>query len=465
MKTTSLIQRAIIAVLLIEFCCALIFSGTSIWHEWRVRIRALDVAIRGRADSLIGAVQDVEDPGNQIKVDPQEFMPPSDDVYAVYTPNGQLVGASEHAPANLVSLSKEGLHNATVGYHQYRVLQQNAMRIIDREETGGVGRKRPVIVVYAARTDHIWHEVRDAAGFYILMSLTLLCATTAILIYFLRRLLTPLRELAVQAAAIRTESPAFEPPASAMRIRELTPLADALSATITRLRLAFEKEHRFINDAAHELKTSVAVVRSTIQLLSMRNRSPEEYQHGLDQALNDNQRTEELVSQMLTLASASERSEEPLVNVDLGEEVASALKAIASFAEHKGVPLVPSLAQDQKVWLPQNAVQILVSNLVMNAVQHSPRGSDVYVAVRPGRNGDSRAVLEVRDSGSGIAPQNLSHVFERFFREDPSRSRETGGAGLGLAICKSIVESAGGAIELQSIQGQGTMVTVSFWPA
>jgi len=464
MKTASLIRRAMIAVLLIELCCALTFAGTSIWHEWRVRLRALDITINGRSDSLIGAVQDKEDPAAHVMVDPQEFNPSPNDVYAVYNQDGQLVGESENASASLISLGSDGFRNASIGDHRYRVMQKNALRIIDRDETNGVGRKRPVIVVYAATADYVWHEVGEAAGFYILVSLVLLFLTAAILIYFLRRLLAPLRDLALHAAAIRADSLTFEPPSSVLRIHELTPLADALSKTITRLRLAFEKEQRFINDAAHELKTAVAVVRSTIQLLSMRSRTPEEYQQGLEQALNDNQRVEELVAQMLTLARASERAEEMLVNVDLGREVASTLKAIGSIAEHKGIQIVPSLAHDVKVQLPQNAVQILVSNFVMNAVQHSARGSEVRVAVRQGQEDEKKAVLEVEDFGSGIAPQNLPHVFDRFFREDPSRSRETGGIGLGLAICKSIVESAGGVIELESTQGKGTTVIARFRP-
>lgn len=462
MRTVSLIRRAILAVLLAELCCVLIFAATSVWHEWRIRVRALDTSIQGRADSLIGAVQDKDDPGAHLKVDPEEFKPSPNDAYAVYNLDGRLVGTSEDAPAKLIYLGKDGFRNTTIDHHSYRVVQEHAMRIIDREETGGIGRKRPVIVVYAARADHIWHEVWDASGFYSLVSLVLLCATAVILIYFLRRLLTPLHELALQAAAIQTDSLIFEPPPSVLRVRELTPLADALSKMITRLRLAFEKEQQFINDAAHELKTAVAVVRSTIQLLSMRSRTVGEYQQGLDQVLADNQRVEALVAQMLTLARANERAEDALVNVDLGQEVAATLKAIASLAEHKGIPLVPSLAPGVKVRLPQNAVQVLVSNLVMNAVQYSPGGSEVRIAVRNGKQGESHAVLEVQDFGSGIAAQNLPHVFDRFFREDTSRSRETGGAGLGLAICKSIVESAGGAIELQSTQGKGTTVTVSF---
>jgi signal transduction histidine kinase len=112
------------------------------------------------------------------------------------------------------------------------------------------------------------------------------------------------------------------------------------------------------------------------------------------------------------------------------------------------------------VVLAEEAVETLVSNLVMNAVQHSAAGGAVKVSVRV--DDARRAVLQVADEGAGIAAENLPHIFERFYREDRSRSRETGGAGLGLAICKSIVEGAGGTIGVESGVGRGTKVTVSF---
>ena len=461
MKSASLVRRAILAVLLIELLCASAFVLTALWHERMARLRALDETIAGRSDSLVGAVQDAEDPGDNVLVDPAEFHPPASDVFAVYNPDGRLVGTSEHAPAELVALGRDGFRNVRAGGHPYRILQHNAMRIIDREETGGVGIRRPVIVLYAVRMDHVWHEIDEAVRFYALMSAALLCVTAGVLIYLLRRLLSPLNELATEAAGIKADSLAFRPPPAALRTRELAPLANALTDTMQRLKLSFEKEQRFFNDAAHELKTAVAVVRSTIQLVAMRQRSPEEYRDGLERALTDNGRVEELVSRMLALARTSERSELKLARADLAHEAECALNNIASFAESRGVAIVSSLVSVD-VLLPADAVQTLVSNLVMNAVQHSPRGSEVRVNVRLDKTAALPAVLEVQDFGAGIAPQNLERVFDRFFREDPSRSRETGGAGLGLAICKNIVESAGGVIELQSVQGEGTTVKASF---
>jgi signal transduction histidine kinase len=98
----------------------------------------------------------------------------------------------------------------------------------------------------------------------------------------------------------------------------------------------------------------------------------------------------------------------------------------------------------------------------MNAIQHSPGGSDVVVSVRLRKSRELQALMVVQDFGSGIAPQNMGKIFDRFFREDASRSRETGGFGLGLSICKSIVEAAHGEIRVQSVLDQGTVVTALF---
>src|SRR5580658_10758941 len=249
MNQASLVRRILVAVLIIEFCCAMAMVSSAIWHEWVIHLRALDVSVEGRSDSLVGAVQDAEDPGAHVMVDPAEFKPSPGDVYAVYSLDGQLVVASDGAPDALIALRRDGMRDANVAGHRYRVLQRHAMRIIDRYETNGVGIRRPVIVVYALRSDREWHAVLEGVSFYAVMSLILLCVTTGVLILLLRRFLAPLKELATEASAIKADSLAFQPPASALHVRELTPLAEALSTTMARLRAAFEKEQRFMSDA------------------------------------------------------------------------------------------------------------------------------------------------------------------------------------------------------------------------
>jgi signal transduction histidine kinase len=462
MRTKSLIRRAIFSVLLIELLCTFAFVWTALWHERRIRLRALDVTLEGRSDSLIGAVQDAEDPEDTVKVDPTEFSPPSSDVFAVYSETGQRVGESDAASPSVVSIIGNGFRDARADGHYYRVLQRKAIRILDRDENGGEGVRRQVTVLYAIRTDHLWHEILEAASFYVLMSLVLLGISAFVLIVLFRRLFDPLQDLATEAAGIGMNSLEFHAPRAAMHMRELQPLANALTTMVGRLRAAFETEHQFISDAAHELKTAVAVVRSTIQVLGIRLRSADEYQNGLDQVLADNERVEELVSRMLTLARFEEGSGSPPEPIDLSEHVEAAAEKLGTYAETRGVQIRSSFEQGVSVRLPPEGAQILASNLILNAIQHSPKGSEVIVSVRLRRIGHRQALLVVQDFGSGIAKENLSKIFDRFYREDPSRSRETGGFGLGLAICKSIVEAADGEIRVQSVLNQGTVVTVSF---
>jgi len=120
-----------------------------------------------------------------------------------------------------------------------------------------------------------------------------------------------------------------------------------------------------------------------------------------------------------------------------------------------------SLAVDAPASVPAlidaDACASLLANLLLNSVQHTPGGGSVKATIRAA---GAALTLEVRDTGRGIAPEDLPHLFERFWRGDRSRARNTGGVGLGLSICKAIVDGCGGAIEVSSRIGEGTCVTV-----
>ena len=455
----SLIRRTIAVVLLAELCCAVAFSGATLLHERRTRLRAFDVMLQGRSDSLLGAVQDAEDPDDNVTIDPAELRVSAEDVYAVYNMGGRLLGASRNAPAELIGRRRDGFSDQRAGGHDYRIFQRGAMRVIDRAENGGVGLQRPVTIIYAAPLDNMWHGIVEAVSFYVLVSVALFALTAGLMILLLRRVLEPIQELAIQAAAVSMKSLEFVAPKSALEISELQPLASTLTATVKGLRQAFEKEHRFVSDAAHELKTAVAVVRSTIQVLMLKSRSQKEYTQGLERLLLDNQRVEGLVTQMLLLARLEEKTGVDPIASDISIPVRRAVGSLRSFAEEHAVDLVTAIAADLPIPLSPNEVEVLISNLVVNAVQHSSRGAAVEITLV--RSGQS-AVLRVRDEGAGISPEAQPFVFDRFYREDTSRSRDTGGAGLGLASCKSIVDSAQGSISLESIKGGGTTVTVAF---
>ena len=458
MKSRSVIRQTALAVLASQLVCAGAFTATALLHQRRVQVRAVDVTLQGRTDSLLGAIQDAEDPEDSVLIDPHELNVPEEDTYAVYNQGGRLLGASKNAPPELTTRTQDGFSSRKVNGHTYRLLESEGLRIIDRAENKGVGLERPVTILYAVRTDRIWRDVLEASSFYLGLSVLLIVSTGALTVMLLRRSLRPLKELATAASAVSVRTLEFIPPPSALQIRELQPLARTLSATVEGLRRSFDLQHRFVGDAAHELKTAVAVTRSSIQLMVLRNPASGDHAEALDALFEDNLRVEDLVNRMLSLARVEEQRALPADPVDLAFTSREAVLRLQNFAQAHQIRFKQSLELPLMVRMAAEDISVVVSNLVVNAVKHSSPASFVEVAIE---SANDAAVLRVRDHGAGIAPEALPHIFERFYREDTSRSRETGGAGLGLAICKSIVDGAGGTIAVTSAPGMGTSVTVT----
>ncbi len=459
-KPTHCLARQIAGiVLLAQVLCALGLSVSTLDHERRIRQRSFDVQLQGHSDSLLGAIQDAEDPDDNVTVDQSELRLPSRDVYAVYGTDGRLIGCSKEAPRDLLALQQDGFRSMRSRNVSYRLLQRPGLRIIDRSENNGVGLRRPVTILYASPEGHIWHEVLEAASFDLAaIAFAATCSVLLVLAY-LRRALRPLSALAEHSSRITTDNLYFTTPASVKRLKELAPLGDALEDTVARLRGAFENEKRFFGDAAHELKTAVAVVKSSLQVLTLRDRCPLEYRSGLEHALTDTDRVEKLVAQMLRLSNIEEAEEQDGNTTNLSLATEAICRIFKTLAETRQVSLKQELAPDLLIRVLPERVDTLLSNLLMNAIQHSASGSSVLIRT----TGESGLVrLEVIDSGRGISKEALPYIFERFYREDASRSRVTGGAGLGLPICKAIVEKAGGTIAVQSQQRAGTTFTVIF---
>jgi signal transduction histidine kinase len=458
-RTHSLSRQLIGGVLLAELLCAALFSVVAIGHEMHGRRRAFDVMLRGRADSLLGAVQDAEDPEDNVTVDPTELALPAQDVYEVLNPAGRVLGHSPGSSAELLaalSASRApGTFNFRVGRERYRGVRFEGVRVIDREENGGY--RRPVTVLYAAPTWYLWREAVEAVQFYLIASALLLAVTGIALVWFLRRRLSPLQELAEIAGRVSTRSWEFVPPAVVLRTAELAPIALSMEELLKGLQLAFERQRRLTGDAAHELKTSIAVLKSSLQLLSMSPRTAEQYEAGLEGLLLDTERMEELTGRMLTLARLEEAPAEQSELCDLQMVVREVVERLRPLAELKQIALDVNAAEARAVAMPAGDADMLCSNLIVNALQHSAANGRVSVVVQ---TLDGITQLRVSDQGDGIPESALPHVFERFYRADRSRSRASGGAGLGLSICKAIVERAGGTIQIHSERGTGTEVTV-----
>jgi signal transduction histidine kinase len=280
-----------------------------------------------------------------------------------------------------------------------------------------------------------------------------------LIFWLLNRGLAPLRELAAEAAGVSVNSWNFVPPQRARLIKELAPLTDALETVLTGLERAFMQQRRFVGDAAHELKTAVAVLKSSLQLLTLKQRTALEYEQGIERCQLDCERLEETVAKMLTLARAETNTASPKMTANLAEVLRQVSEQFESMAELKHLKIITLAEEPVWVDVDPEQLQLLCSNLLLNALQHSPAGSAIRAVVR---QDGTCAELAIEDSGEGIAPEDLPHVFERFYRGDPSRSRNTGGTGLGLAICKAIASRWQGTIEIASDLGVGTKVVVRF---
>ncbi len=463
MKTRSIAFRLIVAVLSVELLSSVLVVFLSLGYERHTHFTAFDIMLRGRADSMLVAVQDSEDAQANVVLNQGDLHLPRGDVYEVYDQGGKLLGRSNNwqgAPAGAWAESSDGFLQLKINDHRYRVLRLHGSRFVDAGESGG-GKLRPVIIFYGAATNRVWNAIRGAVEFYAVGSLLLLLVTGPLIAWLLHRGLLPLRQLAALASHVSVDSWAFSPPESARATPELAPLTHAIESVLQRLERSFVQQRTFVSDAAHELKTAVAVVKSSLQLLGIRQRTAEEYEVGIERSLADTQRLEELIAKMLTLARVESAVANPVApsTCDISDCVRQTFAQLETFAAVRGIGvyLVPLPENDCPVPLSAEDCSLLASNLMLNALQHSRQGSTVEIQVS---DHNDFVELIVEDHGEGIDAAVLPHIFDRFYRGDPSRTRSTGGAGLGLAICKSVAEKAGGSVELKSERGRGTIATV-----
>lgn len=468
-KSRSIAFRLIAAVLAVELVSSVAVIFLSLGYERHTHFRAFDVMLRGRADSVLGAVQDAEDTGDNVMLDLADLHVPPEDVYEVWDGRGHLLGRSPNwlGSASITAPRHNGYSRFALGQRLYRLLRMQGSRIVDPGETGG-GHLRFVTILYGAPTDHVWGAIRRAVEFYAAGSLLLLLVTGPMIAWLLHRGLAPLRQLAALAAQVSVNSWEFAPPVSARTTRELAPLTTAIESVLHRLQRSFEQQATFVSDAAHELKTAVAVVKSSLQLLSLRQRTAAEYQAGLARCVADSERLEDLVAKMLTLARLENEPGRDGSETDpfaansacgIIECVRNAVEQLGTVAAFRGVRITVSdmAGEDLPVPLAPDDCSLLISNLLLNALQHSFAKSMVNLRLI---SWGQAIELVIEDHGEGISPEALPHVFERFYRGDASRTRSTGGAGLGLAICKAMVEKAGGTISIASRKGEGTTVNV-----
>lgn len=248
--------------------------------------------------------------------------------------------------------------------------------------------------------------------------------------------------------------------------RELRPIVERLSTTLELLERAFAREKQATADISHELRTPLAALLTTIDLGLRKPRTAEQYREFLSDCKLSATQMHQIVERLLTLArldAGVDRLRAQPVNVaELAGQCASVVRPLAearglSLELHNLADAVEMTADGGPLMTDPDKLREVLTNLLHNAIQYNrPQGR---IAVTVARQ-EGQVLLEVADTGIGIAPEARDHIFERFYRADPSRNADDLHAGLGLAIVKEYVELMGGRITVQSEEGQGSTFRV-----
>lgn len=264
-----------------------------------------------------------------------------------------------------------------------------------------------------------------------------------------RRGLAPVRAIAGAAKAIsakrlRDRLPLDEVPT------ELQDLASSFNDMLARLDDSFQRLSEYSADLAHELRTPISSLTTQTQVALTRARTADEYREILYSNLEEYERLARMISDMLFVAKADNR----LIalhreQVSLGAEIDDLIDFYHALAEDKGVTI--ARAGDGRISGDRLMLRRAISNLLSNAMRHVPDGGRIVISVDPESSGGARIAVE--NSGQDIPPEHLPRLFDRFYRADSSRLRDSAGAGLGLAIAKSIVDAHGGELAVSSANG------------
>lgn len=267
------------------------------------------------------------------------------------------------------------------------------------------------------------------------------------------RLLKPVASMANKAEKISSENLSERLPVENPE-DEFGKLASVFNHTLTRLQNAFERLQRFTADASHELRTPLTAIQSVGEVALQEDLDAIAYRDCIASMLEETARLTRLVESLLLLTRADsgrllmDRKEHNVTRL-----VEKAVEDMRVMAEEKNQRLMTSLRTQVQANVDEDNLRRALVNILDNAIKYTPRGGSISVALK---EIEGKLIIEVTDTGPGIAAEHWEKIFDRFYRVEKDRSREIGGAGLGLAIAKCAVEASGGHLELDSQENQGS---------
>ncbi|MCP4116969.1 MAG: HAMP domain-containing histidine kinase [Desulfobacteraceae bacterium] len=241
---------------------------------------------------------------------------------------------------------------------------------------------------------------------------------------------------------------------------ELGNLAATLNRMIARLERAFERQKEFTGDASHELRAPLSIIQAEATLALRKERPPGEYRKALEVISSEADHMASLTNQLLELARADSGKEKYMFEtLELAEFMKEVCSDMAILCQEKGLVLKLDLPEQSWISGDQKSLRRLMYNILNNAIRYTDHDGTIGVVLQKKHDA---VMISVSDTGIGITEDQLTFIYERFYRADKARSRSEGGSGLGLAICKHIVDRHGGRIDVESRLGRGSTFSIQF---
>jgi heavy metal sensor kinase len=441
------------------FCTVAAICGlaaTGYWFSIRSELnRALDQGLRYRLIGLRGFLEDGAGGDREIASRLNEISGIGE-LYQVFDADGTLIAQSRGLARHRVPQTAP----RELGF-EIRYVAGGTPEFPLRLAWQKVRIGSHALILGVADPQRKFEGVLGAFTTVLLLSTPLILAlATACGLWLGRRALLPVARISQDAHAI-TETNLSARLAVPDSRDELQQLSETLNDMLERIEQSFRRTRQFTADASHELRAPLTLIYTAAQYSLRRERSREELVDGMQKVLREAQRTTALIDDLLLLARGDAGKESAALAVmDAGPLLRDAAEQATAMAAAKDIRV--SLRLDSDV-LPVRANEALLRRLLLilvdNALKYTPADGDVTIA---GRAGASEVAISVADTGAGISPEDLPHVFERFWRADKVRSREAGGTGLGLSIASQIAELHGAQLEVESEIGRGSTFGVRF---
>ncbi|HKI53105.1 MAG TPA: ATP-binding protein [Anaerolineales bacterium] len=288
----------------------------------------------------------------------------------------------------------------------------------------------------------------------LLVSIPILVSIAGISGYFLAsRALSPIDQITATARQISAKDLSARLNISSTD-DEVGRLTQTLNDMLARLDDSFQRERQFTNDASHELRTPLTAMQAILGVIREKQRTPDEYEQALDDLNEEADRLRTLVENLMHLARGEKRSDNLYETVNLATLINDVADSLRPLVEAKQLTLNCEVTDNLAVLGDSDELIRIFVNLLDNAIKYTEQGQIDVIAKK-----DAKEILvSVKDTGVGISPEHLPHIFDRFYRVDKSRSRQAGGgSGIGLTIAHAIVEAHGGRIWVESAgDGQGS---------